>query len=83
MRGAASGSGQRTGVASTAARVKVARSGRGAAREPTVSTQATISTGWKTDSIFSATAPAATRAAVSRAEARPPPERARKPYFSA
>ncbi len=80
-RSAAAGSGQRTGWASTAA--SVTTSGSTAADSvPTASTQATTSTPHRTRSSCRATAPAATRAAVSRALARPPPLRARRPYLA-
>lgn len=49
---------------------------------PTDETKATISTPWTRERYFSAMAPAATRAIVSRAELRPPPLLARTPYFS-
>ncbi len=81
MRSAAAGSGQRTRVASTAARVTAAGSTTPASTCSTCSTQATISTPWARPSHCSTRAPAATRPMVSRALARPPPLAARMPYF--
>ncbi len=49
---------------------------------PMLLTKATISIPWLSRKTFSAIAPAATRAIVSRAEERPPPEEAFTPYFS-
>lgn len=51
--------------------------------EPTDVKKATISTPYVSRSHFSATAPAATRAMVSRALLRSPPELALMPYFAA
>ena len=48
----------------------------------TLSTQATISVPHSTAKSCSASAPAATRPMVSRAEARPPPATARSPYLA-
>ena len=74
-------SGQRIMLASTMARVRFNPSVSGALICPTWLTQATISIPSAVFSIFSAMAPAQTRPIVSRAEARPPPEEARIPYF--
>ena len=49
---------------------------------PTEETNATISTPYRRERHFSAIAPAATLAIVSRALLRPPPLLARIPYFS-
>ncbi len=81
MRVASAATGQRTGVASTAARVTVSTSAV-ATSVPTFETHATISTFHRTARSFRATAPAATRAAVSRALVRPPPRQSRMPYFA-
>ena len=81
MRAATSGDGQRTGVASTCARVTTSGS-HSATIDWTVDTHDTISTFQRTARSFRATAPAATRAAVSRALVRPPPRQSRIPYFA-
>ena len=49
---------------------------------PIESTNETISVPYSCRSQVSATAPAATRPMVSRAEERPPPEVARTPYLT-
>ena len=79
---AAPGSGHRVGWASTSARVTAASSkpsGRPTSR--TRETKAMTSVPATVASSFLATAPAATRPIVSRADARPPPATARMPYF--
>jgi len=49
---------------------------------PTLLTKHTMVTPWRSRSHFSATAPAATRATVSRADERPPPDDALTPYLA-
>ncbi len=73
--------GQRTGVRSTSALEIFSMSTSGAEMLPTALTHATISTPQSACRNFSAIAPAATRAMVSRALDRPPPLAARMPYF--
>jgi hypothetical protein len=98
MRAEASGWGLRTGAKeSTVSRVIESSSlrnsgfvdgvgcvGVGGKRnsEPTEEVNATISTPYRRERIFSATAPAATLPMVSLALALPPPLEARTPYFS-
>ena len=81
MRAAASGSGQRVGVASTPARTTVLASTL-ALTACTDSTQATISTPASWANSLRATAPLATLPMVSRALARPPPCQARIPNLA-
>lgn len=73
------GFGQRTGLFSTSSKLGVSRC-KGIAIECTLSTHAVIFT--PTPKNFRATAPAATRPIVSRAELLPPPRGSRKPYLA-
>mmetsp|Transcript_46866 Transcript_46866/g.111599 ORF Transcript_46866/g.111599 Transcript_46866/m.111599 type:complete len:314 (+) Transcript_46866:301-1242(+) len=75
--------GHRTMCSSTWSRVMVSMlaADSGQTMSPTPETHDTISTPYFSLSHFSAMAPAATRPIVSRAEDRPPPLAARKPYF--
>ena len=78
---AADGSGQRVMLASTSAIVTRSAS----TDDPMLATDSTHDTTSMPATRFNslrATAPAATRAAVSRAEARPPPFHARMPYLA-
>ena len=81
MRAAVAGWGHRLGLASIALAVGTL-SAAGMRMSCTLSTQARISAPQAWRSTVLATAPAATRAAVSRAEARPPPSTARMPYLA-
>ena len=78
---AVAGWGQRVGVASTCFSVG-ALGAAGMRMSPTLSTHAMMRAPQACLSTVLATAPAATRAAVSRAEERPPPSTARMPYFA-
>ena len=81
MRAAASGSGQRTGVFSTSARVTVSGS-TSASMSLVRLTYAVHSTPKRSPRNRRATAPAATWPTVTRAEERPPPLGSRIPYFA-
>mmetsp|Transcript_28244 Transcript_28244/g.61896 ORF Transcript_28244/g.61896 Transcript_28244/m.61896 type:complete len:265 (+) Transcript_28244:561-1355(+) len=78
---AASWSGHRTMLLSTSSSVKLSRSTASVFTSLTADTKARISTPATVLRIFFATAPAATRPMVSRAEERPPPAIARTPYL--
>ena len=78
---AVAGCGQRVGVASTCFSVGVF-AGAGMRTSATLSTQAVMRAPQAWLRTVLATAPAATRAAVSRAEERPPPATARMPYLA-
>ena len=83
MAAAVGSCGHRTALASTMVRVGgCSSSERGAVTVPTALTQATMRRPKRSDSHFSAMAPAATRPMVSLALALPPPEAALTPYLA-
>ena len=82
MRSAAVASGHRTRLSSTSSRVTAPGSMPAASTSRTAETQANTSAPQTSRRSPLATAPAATRPMVSRAEDRPPPATLRTPYLA-